>query len=76
MLFRSANGEPDPYMITFVFKGGSQRSIDGSGFREDRRRKKALNPVWNNDGVELHVDNKEEASVVPVLSVILVVDPG
>ena len=63
-----ANGEPDPYMITFVFKGGSQRSIDGSGFREDRRRKKALNPVWNNDGVELHVDNKEEASAVPVLS--------
>ena len=55
------NGEPDPYLITFVFKGGSQRSIDGSGFKEDRRRKKALHPVWNNEGVELHIDNKEEA---------------
>ena len=46
------NGEPDPYLITFVFKGGSQRSIDGSGFKEDRRRKKALHPVWNSEGVE------------------------
>ena len=70
------NGEPDPYQITFVFKGGSQRSIDGSGFKEDRRRKKALNPVWNSEGVELHIDNKEEAPALPLLRCVRSSDSG
>ncbi|MBR2728183.1 MAG: hypothetical protein IKD71_09895, partial [Solobacterium sp.] len=70
------NGEPDPYQITFVFKGGSQRSIDGSGFKEDRRRKKALNPVWNSERVELHIDNKEEAPALPLLRCVRSSDSG
>ncbi|MBQ9154550.1 MAG: hypothetical protein IJ130_12125, partial [Solobacterium sp.] len=62
-------------LITFVFKGGSQSSIDGSGFKEDRRRKKALHPVWNSDGLELCIDNEEEASALPVLPRIRSSDP-
>ncbi|MCR5449734.1 MAG: hypothetical protein K6F23_10090 [Solobacterium sp.] len=64
------NDVPDPYKITFIFKGGSQNSIDGAGFKEDRRKKKALHPVWNNEGMALHSDEEGEAPALQVLSVI------